>query len=357
MVYLISAFLILMIWEVAYAKKHGLPVYDFAATVSHLNLGAGQTAINALTAAAIVGAYVWLYDTFHLFEMNPDSKILAAVLIVVADFCYYFGHRASHRVNFFVAAHVVHHQANDFNHGSAIRQSWTSRPCLFLFYAPLAIIGVPVKPLLAALLVNLFIQFFSHNGVVRRKLGFLEYVFVTPRSHRVHHGTNAPYLDKNFAGIFIFWDRLFGSHAELDEKNPVQIGPTEGTNPYDPVNANLSYYRQILFVARHRPTLFGKISIWFETPETLEAEMARFGYVEAETRPILPAYTRDAKIAIVAVLGATLTTLVYYMLNKDGLAAGERAALTFGVLAGAWVAGRLILNPSLLDGEKAESRS
>ena len=135
MIYLISAFLIAIACEVFYAKKHGLEVYDFSATVSHLNLGAGQTAINALTAAVVIGAYSLIYRTYHFFEFDENSLALTASLVVVADFCLYVAHRTSHRVNFFVAAHVVHHQAEDFNHGSALRQSWTSRPVMFIFYA------------------------------------------------------------------------------------------------------------------------------------------------------------------------------------------------------------------------------
>lgn len=358
MLFLIPAFLIAIVWEVSYARKHGLRVYDFAATVSHFGLGAGQTALNVSTAIALMGAYSFLYRSFHFFEFDENSLALAASLVLVADLCYYFAHRASHRVNFFVAAHVVHHQAEDFNHASALRQSWTSRPCMFLFYAPLAIIGVPLKPLLAALLVNLFVQFFSHNGVVRRKLGFLEYVLVTPRSHRVHHGTNAPYIDKNLSGIFIFWDRLFGTHAELDESIPVRIGPTDGTNPFDPVNANLNYYHRILFVAKRRTGWMKKISIWFETPEALEADLIRFGYAEPKPRPVLAIHSPEAKRMILVCLSATIAILVFLMIRKDALDAAETTGLIFAVLVGAWVTGRLVLNPSLASAlEKARTAS
>lgn len=356
MVYLILAFAIAVAFEVYYARKHELPVYDFAATISHFGLGAGQTAIGALFATASLAFYAWLYDTYHFLNLDENSVALTAALVVIADFCYYVAHRMSHRVNFFVAAHVVHHQALDFNHGSALRQSWTSRIVLFVFYAPLALVGIPLKPLAAAMLVNLFVQFFSHNGVIRRKLGWLEYVLVTPRSHRVHHGTNAPYIDKNFAGIFIFWDRLFGSYVDLDESNPVRIGPVDGTNPYDPVSANLNYYGRILFVARRRPTLWKKISVWFETPESLEEELARLGYVESSPTPALSAYSRDAKIAIGLLTTATVGTLIYYMANKDAIGFGERATLTALVLAGAWVTGRVVIQPGLVsEGKKVRS--
>jgi alkylglycerol monooxygenase len=348
MIYLISAFVIAIVWEVFYAKKHGLDVYNFSATISHLGLGAGQTAINAVIGASLIGLYSVIYHTYHFFDLDENSLPLTAALILIADFCYYFAHRASHRINFFVAAHVVHHQALDFNHGSAIRQSWTSKPAMFLFYAPLAIVGIPLKPLLAALLVNLFLQFFSHNGVIRRKLGILEYIIVTPRAHRVHHGTNAPYLDKNFSGIFIFWDFLFGTYQAIDDSNAVQIGPTQGTNPYDPVGANLSYYRQILFVGGKRESPFGKMSIWFETPETLEAELDSLGYVEQTPRPAVPNYSREAKITILALLAFTVATLIVLMAGKESFGPPEKTTLTLLVLAGAWITGRFVVNPSLL---------
>lgn len=345
MIYLILAFIVAIAFEVFYAKKHALSVYEFPATVAHFTLGAGQTALNILTGFTLIAVYNAVYQSFHLFEMREDSLLLSLSLILVADFCYYFAHRISHRVNFFVAAHVVHHQAEDFNHGSALRQSWTSRPVMFLFYLPLALVGVPLKPLLGALLVNLFIQFFSHNGVIRRKLGFLEYIFVTPRSHRIHHGTNEPYIDRNYSGIFIFWDFLFGTFRELDESVPVQIGPKNGTNLFNPINSNMNYYQRILFVARRRTGIVQKLSIWFQSPEQLEAELALFGYQDSEPRPTLPVYTREAKIAILGMLTFTIGALVVLITNKDAFGTPAKVISTFAVIGGAWMTGRLLTRP------------
>ncbi len=342
MIFVLLVFMIVIAAELYYAKKHGLRVYSFASTASHFTMGIGQQALNLLSLPALIGAYVALHENFRLLDLQPSDWRAWVGALLLADFSFYWAHRICHRSNFFVGAHVVHHQAEDFNHGSAIRQSWTSRPVMFLFYTPLAILGFPVQMLLGVLGANFLIQFFSHNGVIRRKLGMLEYVLVTPRTHFVHHGTNGPYLDKNFGGVFIFWDRLFGTFQDLDEKQPIQIGPLEGPNHYDPIYANLNYYQRIAFVAGHRRGFLAKLAIWFQSPERLEVELDRLGYVEEMPRPPLVGRSREAKLAILGILGMTTLALLFLVGRETELDSSTKIAIAALVIFGAYLSGRLL---------------
>jgi hypothetical protein len=283
-----------------------------------------------------------IHAQFGLFTVPESNPAVWILLFLATDFVFYWSHRASHRVNFFAAAHAVHHQAVDFNHASALRQSWTNRPVMFLFYIPFAVAGVSLAMISGVLLVNLLLQFFSHNGVIRRKLGWLEYVFVTPRTHRVHHGVNAPYLDKNFGGVLIVWDRLFGSFVDLDEKKEVRIGWEDAMNRFDPIAANFDFYQKILFVSRRRTGFWKRLSTWIETPEALGAELERLGFAQYRPLPKRRRFTNGAKLAVLAVLAVAVTATVYLLRHAPSLPLSNRVSIAVLVFFVIWCVGRIL---------------
>ncbi len=343
MVYAIPFFILLIAAEVLYGRAKGLRVYGFHETVSHFTTGAGQQVFNLLWFAGLAVIYSAVQSRFAIFEVDVKSVAAWAALLLATDFCWYVSHRASHRVNLMVATHAVHHQASDFNHGSALRQSWTSRPALFVFYVPFAILGVPPAMLIGSQVVSGAIQFLSHNGVIRRKLGFLEYVLVTPRTHRVHHGLNAPYLDKNFGGMFIVWDRLFGTFVDQDEKNEVQLGTLDDLNHFDPIECNLNYLRRLWFVSRSRPGILPKISIWFQSPERLAEELVAYGYVERAPRQPVRELGPRGKSAVYGLVVATTASVVLLMKNAAVLDVAGKLGLGALVLLGVWAIGQLLV--------------
>lgn len=261
--------------EVYFSKKWNLGVYRMAPVLSHVSVALGQQVVNLLTFGGLVYVYDLVQSRFGILEFDSSRAWSWVAVVLAADLAFYVAHRFGHRMNLFVATHAVHHYASDFNHVSAFRHSWFNRPAMFIFYLPLAVLGFPGKMVAAAFVLNLVVQFWSHNGVIRRHLGWIEGVLVTPRSHRAHHGINARYLDKNFGGVFIFWDRLFGTYAPVIDSDPVVLPGKEANLYLDPVRAHAHYFGRILSVARARPALWGKIAIWFQTPETLEREYGR----------------------------------------------------------------------------------
>jgi sterol desaturase/sphingolipid hydroxylase (fatty acid hydroxylase superfamily) len=204
--------------------------YERRDTWTSLSLGLANVAVSAAMKGAIVGLF-YLAWRHRLFDIG--NQWWAWVLLFVAeDFCYYWFHRVHHEVRLFWAAHVNHHSSRHFNLSTALRQSWTTPITGPIFWAPLALIGFHPAMIITQEAVSLIYQFWLHTEFVRR-LGPLEWVFNTPSHHRVHHGRNVEYLDRNYGGILIVWDRLFGTFEP--ERRPVDYGLTKNLDTFDPV--------------------------------------------------------------------------------------------------------------------------
>lgn len=229
--YAIPAFIALIVieWLVSWRKQH--PVYGGKDTAACLAMGVGNVIISAATAGLVLMLYLWLYE-HRIFDI-PMIWWSWLILLFAEDFCYYWFHRAHHRIRFMWAAHVNHHSSEKYNLAVALRQSWmTPVTGNWLFWAPLALLGFPPAMILTQKAINLLYQFWIHTELVNR-LGPLEWIFNTPSHHRVHHGSNPQYIDKNYAGIFIIWDRLFGTFEPEGDK--VQFGLTKNIDTYNPV--------------------------------------------------------------------------------------------------------------------------
>jgi sterol desaturase/sphingolipid hydroxylase (fatty acid hydroxylase superfamily) len=204
--------------------------YRLADTFASLSMGIGFLAINAVFKLALIPAYYLVYE-YRLFDI-PEVWWAWLLLVILQDFCFYWAHRSHHHVRFLWAAHVNHHSSEHYNLSTALRQSWTEHITAAPFYAPLVLLGFDPITLLLVELFNLFYQFGVHTEAVR-SLGPLEKVFNTPSHHRVHHGSNPQYIDKNHAGMFIIWDRIFGTF--VPEKEPVRYGLTQNIQTFNPV--------------------------------------------------------------------------------------------------------------------------
>ena len=214
-------FIILVLVEMIAVKAGARGRYDWRDSFASLTLGFGSTMAAVLVGGAVVAAYGWIYR-FRLFDV-PIAWWSAALCLVLDDLAYYAFHRSAHRVRWFWASHVVHHSSEHYNLTTALRQPWTSAISLsFAFRLPLFLIGFDPRLVLSVAGVNLVYQFWVHTEAVGRLPGWFERLFNTPSHHRVHHGVNARYLDRNYGGVFIVWDRLFGTFA--GETEPVRYG-------------------------------------------------------------------------------------------------------------------------------------
>ena len=203
-------------------------------TAASLAMGVGNVAINLVTKGGRFAVFMALYQ-FRLFDLDSlfgSGVALFLFALVVEDFVYYWNHRFGHEVRFFWAAHVTHHSSQHYNLSTALRQTWTGWFTHLFFYWPLPLLGFDPLLLLSVGSVNLLYQFWIHTEYIQRMPAWFEAVFNTPSHHRVHHGTNVEYLDRNHAGIFIVWDRLFGTFEP--EVAPPTYGLTKNLESHDP---------------------------------------------------------------------------------------------------------------------------
>jgi sterol desaturase/sphingolipid hydroxylase (fatty acid hydroxylase superfamily) len=230
----IPAFIISIIIEMFAIKSGARGDYDWRDSATSLAMGFGNTFAAVIFGAAVVGLGVWIHQ-FRLFDI-PVTWWSLILCFIGDDFFYYWFHRTAHRVRWFWASHVIHHSSQHYNLSTALRQTWTGQFSLsFAFRLPLFLMGFDPKLILFCAGLNLVYQFFIHTEVVRRLPWGLEYWLNTPSHHRVHHGTNARYLDRNYGGVFITWDRLFGTFEAERDDEPARYGIIKNLATFNPL--------------------------------------------------------------------------------------------------------------------------
>lgn len=254
---LAPVFFLCMVAEYWFGQRRGrLPesaTYYIPEVVCNFVLAGLHQATDILTGLLIAQLYLWWFD-WRLFdiEMSVSAFLL---LVVLQDFFYYWFHRASHRIRWMWAAHVVHHSSERMNFSTAFRQSLMYPLAgMWIFWLPLVIIGFDPKWVVFVVLFNLGLQFFVHTQSIR-SLGWLEWVFNTPSHHRVHHGINRQYIDKNYAGVLIIWDRMFGTFEP--EVETVRYGISKPVNSFNPIRVTFAEWKDMFYDVT-RPNLTWK---------------------------------------------------------------------------------------------------
>jgi sterol desaturase/sphingolipid hydroxylase (fatty acid hydroxylase superfamily) len=209
--------------EMLWARKNAPEKYEPRDTLTSLALGTGSTVAGALTGGIVAVAALWLYN-HRLFEIGWVWWAWP-LCFVLDDLGYYWFHRSAHRVRWFWAGHVNHHSSQHYNLSTALRQSWTSFFALsFIFRIPLALVGFHPAMILFCGAINLIYQFWIHTEAIGKLPRWFEFVMNTPSHHRVHHATNPRYLDANYAGTFIIWDRMFGTFTQEVDGERIRYG-------------------------------------------------------------------------------------------------------------------------------------
>ncbi|HEX4695122.1 sterol desaturase family protein [Sphingomonas sp.] len=218
--YAVPGFVLLVLAEMIVAWARDKTRYEPKDTLTSLALGTGSTVAGVLTVGAVYALATWLYQ-FRLFTIGWQWYWFV-ICFVIDDFAYYLFHRSAHRVRWFWASHVIHHSSQHYNLSTALRQTWTGFVSIaFIFRLPLFLIGFPPAMVIFVGGVNLIYQFWIHTEVIGRMPRWFEAVMNTPSHHRVHHATNPRYLDRNYAGVFIVWDKWLGTfEPERDDEAP-----------------------------------------------------------------------------------------------------------------------------------------
>ena len=313
-------FLLAIIVELVVDWRRGTHHYRPNDAINSISAGMLDTTLGYFTKFLPLLAWGFVLQNFALidmplawFDLSPRGIGLWVLAAIAWDFMYYWFHRFSHEISILWAAHAVHHQSEDYNLSTALRQTSTGFLFGWIFYLPLFLVGFPLEVLLAVSAVNLIYQFWVHTQHIRR-LGPLEAVLMTPSHHRVHHAQNERYIDRNYGGMFIVWDRLFGTYEPERDDDPVVFGVRKPLASWNPFWANLQVYDYLLFDARKAKRWRDKLGIWFRRtgwrPADVEAryprrrtDLGRFQKFD----PVVPAGIRrytvvQFVVAILAVL-------------------------------------------------------
>jgi sterol desaturase/sphingolipid hydroxylase (fatty acid hydroxylase superfamily) len=243
--YAVPFFLLALLIELVYGIVINKNTYRLNDAISNLFMGTLRTS-NKLIIIGAAGYVFYLSEThFALWRMDVTSPFTWIFSFIIYDFFYYWFHRISHERQIFWASHVAHHQSEDYNLSTALRQTGTGAFVSWVFYIPMFLIGIPSYVFISVASLNLIYQFWVHSEHIP-KLGWFENYFVTASNHRVHHAQNEQYIDKNYGGVFIIWDRMFGTHKIEDENEACIYGIRGTLNTFNPIWANLHIYVKII---------------------------------------------------------------------------------------------------------------
>jgi len=268
----IPFFILLISIEIIVDRYRNTGFYRVNDSISSLNAGLLSRVILLFKKMVPLTIYVMIEQHFALFDLQ-ETIFLWFVAFVLYDFCYYWNHRIGHEINIFWASHVVHHSSEEYNLTTALRQ--TSGSILgWIFYLPMALLGIEPKIMLSVAALNLVYQFWVHTRHVQ-KLGWYELIFITPSNHRVHHATNQCYIDRNYGGVFILWDKIFNTYQEEQEDEPCIYGIRKPLKSWNPIWTNLHFYAQLFNDAWHTERWQDKLLIWFKPTGWRPADMER----------------------------------------------------------------------------------
>jgi alkylglycerol monooxygenase len=355
-VYATPVFILLMLIELAWGwhlqrRGKGKNTYRLADAINSLSLGMMSQFTAVFTRLLRLGIYTFIYTSVSIVPLETAKAFWNTwygwcLALVFYDFCYYWLHRAGHETAIFWAAHVVHHQSQDYNLSTALRQTSSGALLGWMFYIPMALAGVPPLVFGIVALVDLLYQFWVHTEHVP-KLGWFDRWFCSPSNHRVHHAVNDAYLDKNYGGIWMVWDRLFGSFKDENLQEPCVYGTRSPLQSWDPLWANLEGYASILNDAWYAKNWADKLRVFYKPPGWRPADVAaRFPkpeFVMADARhkfevPLSPA----AKALAIAVLLAMLQCVGMFLWFADRMPVEGWAWGVVLLGATIWVQGALL---------------
>ena len=344
-------FLLLIAIEFAVARRRarqgrgGDAAYGFADALGSLNLGMLSQVSAVLTGLLRIGIYTAVYAAF---ERVPDSAFWSTwhgglLALVFYDFCYYWQHRMGHECAVLWAAHVVHHQSQHYNLTTALRQTSSGALLGWIFYLPMALAGVPPGVFGVVALVDLLYQFWVHTEQVGRLGGFDRW-FCSPSNHRVHHAVNDRYLDRNYGGILLVWDRLFGTFQPEDER--CVYGTRSPLQSWDPLWANAEVYWSLAKDSWHARRWADKLRVWLKPPGWRPPDVAaRFpkpAFDIAKVTRYNPAAGRMARVFATGQFALLLAGVAVFLWHAHALALPRAAVWLAALVAGLWATGAVL---------------
>jgi alkylglycerol monooxygenase len=341
-------FFVLIGIEMAWGWARRRNTYRLNDAMNSISLGMLSEITKVFTRAFRVGIYTAVYSSVSLLPIDQAREFWMTwygwvLALLFYDFCYYWLHRAGHETAIFWAAHVVHHQSQDYNLSTALRQTSSGALLGWVFYLPMAIAGVPPLVFGIVALIDLLYQFWVHTEHVG-KLGWFDRWFCSPSNHRVHHAVNDGYLDRNYGGVLIIWDRMFGSFKEEDEK--CVYGTRSPLDSWDPLWSNAEVYWSLAKDSWHARNWLDKVRVWLKPPGWRPADVAaRFpkpAFDVSKVQRFHPSISR-----VVAWFGAIqfvllLAAVSVFLWNADAMPLVRSSVWLAALAAGLWAVGAVM---------------
>ena len=326
----VPVFVFLVALEVAVDRVRGTGYYGFADAISSLSCGIVSTGVRVFFGFIGLLTYNWTLAHWAVLHLPSGSWATWVFAFVAYDFCYYWQHRLGHTVGLFWASHSVHHQSEEFNLTTALRQPGTGAFTNWVFYLPMALCGVPTGVFLMTGVIQLFYQFWPHTRLIGR-LGTLDRWIQTPSNHRVHHAQNDLYLDRNYVGVFLIWDHLFGTFQEELDDEPCIYGVRGQLKSWNPVWANLHYYWIMLRDCWYARSWADKLRVWYAPPGWRPADVAaRFPKTAYDPRRDFVRFDPPRRLALSLFVLAQFAALM--IANSHFLALLPKQSTTWNVL-------------------------
>ena len=338
MAWAIPGFFLLIGIELLIARWRGRHVYYGNDAINSLGLGMISQIVGVFTKLFAIGIYGWCATHLALWQLPANSIWVWISGLLLYDLLYYWLHRAGHEVNVLWAAHVVHHQSESYNLTTALRQTGSGFLLGWLFYLPMALLGYPTEVFAVVALIDLLYQFWVHTEMVGR-LGWFDRVFCSPSNHRAHHAVNDRYLDRNYGGILIIWDRLFGSFVEENDEDPPIYGTRAPLQSWNPLWANIEVYWAMLKDSWHARNGLDKLRVWIKPPGWRPADVAaRFpkGDFDITHARYNPSMSLALKLYTLAAFGVLLLIGMHFLNTAPKLPAAEAAAYAAYLVYSLW---------------------
>ena len=323
--------------------RRGRNTYRLNDAVSSIALGMLSQVVGVLTKLFTLGIYTWVFERAALTRLDAGAWWVWLLGLLLYDFLYNWHHRLGHTTALLWAAHAVHHQSEDYNLSTALRQTGSGWLVGWLFYMPMAILGFPPLVYAVVALIDLLYQFWVHTQQIG-KLGWFDRWFCSPSNHRVHHAVNDPYLDRNYGGILVIWDRLFGSFQEELDREPCVYGTRDALQSWNPWTANIQVYARLLAKTRRTPRWRDKLRLWWEPAHWEPGVGARIapGY-DPHTRPLFdPKIASSHAWAAAAMFLLLLGAVALFLWNAHRLGPFAQIGVLAGLLAGQVLTARLL---------------
>lgn len=331
-------FAFFMLLEYYISKIKNRKVHQINESVANLNVGIAERITDLLTTGTFFFVFTWLNANFSIFSIE-SSVTTWILLFLVTDLLWYWYHRFGHTVNLFWATHIVHHQSDDFNYTVAARITVFQAIARGLFWCVLPIIGFKAEMITVLLLIHGTYPFFTHTQLVG-KLGWLEYIIVTPSHHRVHHSSNPEYLDKNYGDMLIVWDKIFGTYVE--ETTEPKYGLTKSLDSYSFLWQHFHYVLELVVAFRMAKTFRHKLKVIFGGPNDIDERIRLLLERKFSKKAVDIQYSNKLLNAIMVKTIVTLVVLFFTILFSEYIAPSNLFLLAGFIILSVIVTGAML---------------